>query len=117
MSDNIVTKIKYLRVSPIKMRLVADQIRHLNVEQALQVLSQLSNKSSLLLTKAVKSATANFQQKKALSNKHLKFVTLEINNGPKLKRYQPRAKGVSYPIHKPTSHIRIILSSIAEEGK
>ncbi len=117
MSDNIVTKIKYLRVSPIKMRLVANQVRHLNIDQALSLLSQLSNKSSILLAKAVKSASANYQQKKAVSSKQLKFSTLEINNGPKLKRYQPRAKGVSYPIHKPTSHIRIILTTVSEEEK
>jgi large subunit ribosomal protein L22 len=112
------TTVKYIRVSPIKLRLVADLIRNSHVDRALAILDSIrSKKSASILTKSIKLAVNNLQAQKAIPQSKLTISRIEINAGPKLKRYMPRAKGVSYPIKKPTAHVVIELVELADSSK
>ena len=107
------TTVKSIRISPIKLRLVADLVRSSQVDRAFAILDSVrSRKSATVLNKAIKLAINNLQAKKAIPQSRLVISRLEINAGPKLKRYMPRAKGVSYPIKKPTAHILIELDEL-----
>jgi len=112
---------KYLRIAPRKVRLVADLIKGKKVADARAILKYTVKGAAEPLAKtlhsAVSAAKNNFQSEE--SNLYISKVT--VNEGPKLKRYRPRARGRAYPIQKKTSHITVVLDEINEtvhtEGK
>lgn len=104
---------KYIHNSPRKMRLVADLVRNMTPAQALVSLQFTNKAAALPLTKAINTALANAKQKN-LDSEKLSFKTLEINEGPKLKRFHAQARGRVNPYKKKMSHIKIVLS---DEGK
>lgn len=96
---------KNLGHTPRKMRLVADMIRKMTPEQALEIL-QFTNKSAAAdLAKAIKTAIANSSNKSGLT-----FKKIEINEGIKLKRFRYAGRGRIRPYKKRFSHIKIILT-------
>jgi large subunit ribosomal protein L22 len=102
-------KLKYTRVGAQKARLVADLIRGKDVNEALKSLKFLDKKSSLLMTKLIKSAVANAEQKKVVDLDKLFIKTLYVDAGPVMKRYVPRAQGRAAEVRKKTSHINLVL--------
>ncbi len=101
--------LRYLRISPRKVRLVLDLVRGQDLAVALQQLAYLPKRSSVPLMKLLKSAEAN-----AVHNFKLDAATLYIkgayaDEGPKLKRFMPRAMGRATPILKRMSHVTVIL--------
>ena len=104
----IVAQSKGVRVSTRKVRLVADAIRNLSAEKALNALSQMSKRGSVSLEKTLKSAIANAVNK-GLSKDNLFIKSLEINEAPALKRYHPSTRGRIHPYKRRGSHIRIVL--------
>lgn len=99
--------LKYARVSAQKGRLVADQVRGLPVEEALQLLTFSPKKSAGLVKKVLESAIANAEHNEGADIDELKVSAIYVDEGPTHKRIQPRAKGRANRILKRTSHITI----------
>jgi len=100
---------KYLRVSAQKTRLVADMVRGKKVDEALILLRFTPKKSGRLITKVLRSAMANAENAKASDLEKLYIKTIKIDQGPRLKRFRPRAMGRATRIIKPSSHITVVL--------
>jgi large subunit ribosomal protein L22 len=102
------------RISPKKANIVAGLIRQKPVEDALNILKFTPKKASQSLYKtllsAVSNAEHNFQQKA----ENLKVDQVVVNKGPVMKRFLPSTRGRALPIHKPTAHISIYLSTITQ---
>jgi large subunit ribosomal protein L22 len=106
------------RQSPYKMRLVIDQIRGKDVNDALTILKFSKKHAAKQIEKVLNSAVANAEQKARAANESIDTDALfvkhaVVNEGPKLKRFMPAAQGRATQILKRTSHIEII---VAERG-
>ncbi|MFQ5937086.1 MAG: 50S ribosomal protein L22 [Acidiferrobacterales bacterium] len=102
--------LKYIRLSPQKGRLVADQIRGLPVAKALEILQFSDKKAALPLRKAVLSAIANAEHNEGADIDELRIANVRIDQGPLIKRWRARAKGRVARIKKRTSHIAVTVS-------
>ncbi len=102
-------KLRHLRISARKVRLVADLVRGKNVEEALNILQFTEKRSSVPLAKLIKSAVANADEKPGVDVDKLYIKTLMVDGGPTIKRFRPRAMGRATPILKRSSHISIAL--------
>ncbi len=106
--------LRYLRIAPRKVRLVADLIRGKSVEQAQTVLKFTIKRAAQPLLKLLNSAAANAKSQESLtSNLYISKIT--VDEGPKYKRWMPRARGQAYEIQKKTSHVTIVLSEIKKK--
>ena len=106
-------KLRHYKAGPQKVRLVADLVRGLNVEEALTIL-QFSDKSCApALAKLLKSAVANADQKGGVNVDKLYVATIAVDGGPVIKRWRPRAMGRATPIIKRTSHVTVGLEQRA----
>nr|YP_009391897.1 ribosomal protein L22 [Acrosorium ciliolatum]ARW60041.1 ribosomal protein L22 [Acrosorium ciliolatum] len=104
---------KYLRLSTHKVRRVLDQIRGKNYNEARLILEFMHYKPCKIITKILESAANNIsQENNKIDKKQLIIKKAFANKGPSLKRFQPRAQGRAFPIHKPTCHITIIVEII-----
>ena len=108
-------KLNYLRIAPRKVRLVADLIRRKKVVEAETILNFAVKKTSLPLKKLLLSAVANAKNNFQLNPNNLYISKITVDEGPKLKRWMPRARGQAYEIQKKSSHITIILDEIKPE--
>ena len=104
---------KYVRLSPQKCRLVADQIRKLPVERALEILSFSPKKGAVPLKKVLDSAIANAEHNEGADIDELKVSTIMVDEGPTFKRGRARAKGRGTRILKRNSHITV---TVADEN-
>lgn len=106
--DKVVTaKYRRANISAQKVRLVANQIRGMNVEQAEQLLTFSPKKAAQIVKKALMSAVANAEHNDGLDVDELFVKTIYVDEGPTLKRGRARAKGRGTQILKRTSHITI----------
>lgn len=105
----LISKVKYERVSPRKVRLVAKTLKDRKAKEALQNLEFVPNEGARVLRKALKSAIANATNNSKLNENLLKIKTVEVGNGPILKRGRAIARGSFHRIMKRGSHIKIIL--------
>lgn len=103
--------IKGVRLSAQKGRLVADQIRGLPVDRALQILSFSPKKGAGIIKKALESAIANAEHNDGADIDELKVATIYIDKATSLKRMIARAKGRGNGIEKQTCHITISVGS------
>jgi large subunit ribosomal protein L22 len=101
---------KYLRGSTRKTRLVTQAIKGKKVEDATAILRFMPQKAAGEVARVLKSATANAENNHNLSAEDLVIVDAVANEGPTIKRFQPRAQGRAFPIHKPMTHITIVVS-------
>jgi large subunit ribosomal protein L22 len=102
-------KLRYVRMSPQKARLVVDMIRGKKVQDALNILQFSPQKPAAIVAELVKSAVANAEQK-GVSDVDAMFVKhISVDQGPALKRFIPRAQGRASKIRKPTSHVQVVL--------
>ncbi len=108
---DIRAQLKYLRMSPRKVRLAADLIRGLPVEQAKVQLTFLQKIAALPLQKLLASAIANAIHNFGLDKDDLYIKELKVDGGSMLKRWTPKAFGRAGPIRKPSSHILLILGT------
>ena len=104
-----VARARHIRISPRKVRLVADLIRGESVEKALQTLSFTPKAAGRILKKVLDSAVANAENKGDIDVDTLFVKRIFVDQGPVWKRYRPRAMGRATLIRKKTSHITIIL--------
>lgn len=102
-------KLSYLRISPRKVRLVADLVRNRPAEEALKTLRFTSKAASRPLKKLIESAVANAENNHGLDIDALWVREIQVNEGPTLKRFRPRAQGRAFPIMKRTSHVSVVL--------
>ena len=103
-------KLKYARTSPQKVRLVADQIRGLPVERALNILTYSNKKAAAVLKKLLESAVANAEHNDGADIDELLVATIAVDQGPSLKRLSPRARGRADRILKRMSHITVTVA-------
>ena len=103
-------KLNHARISAQKCRLVADQIRGLPVERALQVLTFSQKKAAHMVRKVLESAIANAEHNEGADVDELKVSAVCVDEGPTLKRWHARAKGRANHIFKRTSHITITVA-------
>jgi large subunit ribosomal protein L22 len=102
--------LKHARISAQKARLVADLIRGQRVEQALNTLSFSTKKGAGLVKKVLESAIANAEHNAGADVDELKVESIQVNEGPTMKRMMPRAKGRANRIMKRTSHITLTVA-------
>lgn len=102
--------LKYARTSPQKVRLIADQIRGLPVEKALNLLTFSNKKAAAIVKKILESAIANAEHNDGADIDELKVTTVYVNQGPTLKRLRPRARGRADRIIKRMSHITVTVA-------
>ncbi|MCD6429427.1 50S ribosomal protein L22 [bacterium] len=110
-------KLKYLRIAPRKVRLVADLIRGKSVDEAIRVLSFTRKRAAQPILKLLNSAIANAVHNFRLNKDKLYISKITVDEGPKLKRWRPRARGMAYEIQKKTSHITLVLTEAKTENQ
>jgi large subunit ribosomal protein L22 len=103
----VAARLRFARVSPQKVRLVADQIRGRSVASALQILEYSPKRTAALLKKVLESAIANAEHNEGADIDQLAVSTVFVDEGPVQKRIRPRAKGRANQILKRTSHITV----------
>lgn len=105
----VTAKLRHFGMSPRKVRLVADAIRGQDVLAAQNQLSFINKRVAQPLLKLLNSAMANAENNFKLKRSNLYISELRVDEGPTLKRWQPRAMGRATPINKRTSHVTMIL--------
>ncbi len=105
-----------VRVAPRKVRLVADLIRKLSVDEALRTLSLLKKRGAVSLEKTLKSAIANAIKNNNLKQEALTIKTIDVLEAPAYKRFHPSTRGRVHPYKRKGSHIKIILETKEENG-
>jgi large subunit ribosomal protein L22 len=111
--------LKKVRVAPRKARLVADLVRGMDVDQALEVLTFTRKKTAPLLKKLLESAIANAEHEgeghdHAVDIDKLYIRSVTVDGGPTMRRFRPRAMGRATKIIKRTSHITLVLDEREE---
>jgi len=109
----ITTIQKYIHTSPRKLRLVADMARKMQPMKAITILKFTSQYAASDLTKAIQTALANAKIH-GLAQDSTHFKSIEINEGPKMRRYRPASKGRALPFKRKMAHIKIILTDEVE---
>ena len=102
--------LKFIRLSPIKARLIAREVQGMNVEKALASLEFTPNKAAGIISKVIASAVAN----SGTDAEDLIIFSCRIDRGPVLKRFKPRARGSASGIRKPTSHVFVEVKSAGD---
>ena len=111
-----IAKNRYARTSAQKARLVADQVRGLSVDKALNILTFSPKKAAVLVKKVLESAIANAEHNEGADIDALRVATIMVDEGPSMKRIRPRAKGRADRILKRTAHITVVVSD-AKAGR
>ena len=101
---------RYARMSPRKVREIANQIQGRSVPEAIDFLTLVPRKSARLLVKTLKSAVANAENNNSLAADQLTVHRALVEPGPVLKRFKAGAKGSAKPRVKRMSHLRIVLT-------
>ncbi len=105
-------KLKYARISAQKARLVADQVRGMPVERAINLLSFSTKKGADILKKVLESAIANAEHNDSADIDDLIVSKVFVDEGPTFKRFRARAKGRGNQILKRTSHITVTVKEL-----
>ena len=107
--------VRHVRISPRKVRIVANMVRGRSVDVALGILKLLPKSSSAVLYKLIGSAAANADDlsKGGVSVDDLVVKTIYVDNGPLIKRFMPRAMGRANRIQRRTSHVTVVVADEA----
>ncbi len=113
-TDNLEIKAvaRYIRMSPLKVRRVLDQIRGRSYRDALIILEFMPYRACDPILKALRSAVANAEHNSGLDPATLMVSKAYADQGPTLKRFRPRAQGRAFQIRKPTCHITVAVSPV-----
>ncbi len=103
-------KLKHARISAQKVRLVADQVRGMPVENALNLLAFSNKKAAGIVKKVLESAIANAENNEGADVDELRIAKITVDEGPTMKRIRARAKGRASRILKRTSHIVVTVA-------
>jgi large subunit ribosomal protein L22 len=102
-------KLRHARISAQKVRLVADQVRGMPVEKAVELLTFSKKKAAGMVKGVLNSAIANAEHNEGADIDELVVSAIMIDEGPTMKRIQPRAKGRANRILKRSSHITVVV--------
>lgn len=106
----IIAQTKSVRISSRKVRLVADAIRKLSVQDAIKALEIIKNRGAYSLEKTLKSAIANAINNAQLSEETLFIKSIDVDDGSFLKRFHASTRGRIHPYKRRSTHIRITLA-------
>lgn len=106
--------VKYIRLSPHKVRRVLNQIRGKKYSEALILLEFMPYRPCTTIKKLLQSVVANAVHNHGHNKQDLIIHQAFANTGPIVKRFQPRAQGRAFRIHKPTCHITLTVKSTAK---
>jgi len=106
----VTAKLKYLRIAPRKVRLLADLVRGMPLSKALLQIRFSGKKAATPFLKLLKSAESNAKHNAKLNSEDLRVEEVRVDGGPVLKRFMPRARGRATTIRRRTSHISVVLS-------
>ena len=112
MNTRFKTRLKSVRISPRKARLVVDLIRGKSVQDALDILRFTNKKAAPIVSKLIKSALGNAQNLATVDVDGMVVGKAFVDEGPTMKRYLPRAQGRATPIRKRSSHITVELNEL-----
>jgi len=98
---------KYVGMSPLKLSLVAREVRGKRVEEALSILEFHTSPAARAIAKVIKSAAFNAENSTNVPASEMAIVGLYIDKGPNMKRFRPQARGRVSPILKRSSHITV----------
>lgn len=101
---------RFVRMAPLKARLIADQIRGKAVAEALNIVKFCPNRAAEVVGKTLQSAIANAQSKEGINLDTLKVGKVWVDGGPFWKRFLPGPMGRASKIRKRLSHITVVLS-------
>ena len=107
---------RHVRISPTKARRVVNLVRGLPAKEALTVLQFAPQAASEQVYKVVASAIANAENNERLDPDALLVAEAYVDEGPTLKRFQPRAQGRAYRINKRTCHITVVVEAVQATG-
>ena len=107
---------KYLKISPRKVRLLADALRGMKADIAMGKLHAMHQHAAKPLTSVLGSALANAKEKRA-SQDALRLKTIEVMEGPVMKRWHAASRGMAHPYKKRMTHIRVVLTEIENTSK
>jgi large subunit ribosomal protein L22 len=107
---------KYVRISPQKMRLVIDQIRGKNVEEAINILKFVPKRSAGVISKTLETAVANAENTQNVDVDRLYVKSATVDGAGMWKRFMPRAQGRATKIRKRLSHVTIVLDEASERS-
>ena len=108
---------RYIRMSPMKIRKVADAVRGIDSPaRVIEYLQFANRRASIPLSKAMKQAVANAKNNMKLSEYNLVVREIQIGEGPRYKRFRAGSRGMAKPIIKRTSHIRVVLETKIQEN-
>ncbi len=105
---------KYVRISPRKVRQVVDLVRGKKLDEALAILKYTPKRASHTIAKVINSAAANAENNLHLDRDDLFVTKCFVDQGPTLKRYQPRAMGRADMLRRRTSHITVVVGDKKE---
>ena len=106
---------KYARISPRKVRALADLVRGKFADEALDILRFQPHRGARMLEKVIKSALGNAEQQQVAGVDDLVVVDARVDEGPMFKRIRPRARGMAFGIKRRMSHIKVKLDSVSPD--
>ena len=109
-------KLKYASISAQKVRLIADKIRGLKAEKAMEFLRFDTKKASDIVKKVLDSAIANAEHNQGADIDELHIAKVFVDDGPSSKRFRARARGRVNYIKKRSSHITVVVSDTRGES-
>ncbi len=107
---------KYARISPRKVRALADLVRGKFADDALDILRFQPHRGARMLEKVIKSALGNAEHGQATGVDDLVVVDARVDEGPMFKRIRPRARGMAFGIKRRMSHIKVSLDTVVSEA-
>ncbi len=117
MAEGYVAKARHIMISPTKLRRIADNVRRKPYTEAVAILETLPHKGAVYLRKVIQSAAANaLAANDALDEEMLYVKELRVDEGPRLRRLWPRARGRRDILIKRMSHISVVVDEIAGMG-
>ena len=108
-------EVKQINISTRKVRLVADEVRNMTLNDALVSLSFMDKRAARPIKKAIESAVANAVNNANLKKESLAIAAIDVNEGASYKRFRPSTRGRVHPYKRRTSHIRIVLEDKVKE--
>ena len=103
-------KVRGISMSPRKMRVVAALVRRKKVEEAVGLLDLMPKKAAGIISKAIKSAAANAEDREDVSVEDLRILTIAVDGGTIQKRWMPRSMGRANRINHRTSHLTVVVT-------
>jgi large subunit ribosomal protein L22 len=101
--------VRHVRMSPRKMRIIADRVRGKNIDEAMALLKLMPKKGAVIIRKLLISAVANAEHKGEVDVDNLVVRDCSVDNGPILKRWMPRSMGRANRIQHRTSHVTVVV--------